>query len=270
MRLVVEVPWLKTKISQLSELLDECVSSDEINLVDKLIREFMHVELADMQLTLSHVAQFIENLGKPEEIIICATAFGSQPDGSQMIINMLKNQFSHTFLEKVSFCNRLNNLKKKIDNQHIIVLVDDFVGTGQTLRGRLAYSQTELREYFKGLGQDPKLRFYACAPAGMESGVALLESLFDGFFCENRLQKGISDNFPKESVQKNLDIMINIESRLSPRVMDKDLPSLGYGQAEALYAFGDTNIPNSVFPWFWWPSFANNDERPRLFKRAEL
>jgi len=270
MRLVLDFPWLSNKTDQLSQLLDECKSPEEFGLIDSLIRQFKFVDSAEMQETLSKIATFIETLGAAEDIIICATAVGSQPDGSQMIINMLKNRFSHAFLEKVKFCNTLNNLKRKIEDRSIVILVDDFIGTGQTLSGRLTLARTQISEHFKGLQKDPNHKYYACAPAGMKSGVASIENLFDGFLCENCLKKGISDNFPKNCVQKNIDIMLSIEARLHPKVMGKNLPNLGYGKAEALYAFSDINIPNSVFPWFWWPKFVNEEDRPILFRRAEL
>ena len=63
--------------------------------------------------------------------------------------------------------------------------------------------------------------------------------------------------------------MLRLESYLQAKHDNLELPSLGDGEAEALYYMKYGNTPNSVFPVFWWPFLADGTERTTLLDRHE-
>ncbi|MEW8231481.1 MAG: hypothetical protein AB2745_14225 [Candidatus Thiodiazotropha endolucinida] len=102
---------------------------------------------------------------------------------------------------------------------------------------------------------------------GMESTRNTFESLKIDYCCFNWLKKGIAHNYAGAALKKAYKDMLRLESNLASEDSGKPLPSLGRGRAEALYYHEGGNLPNSVFPVFWWPKLYNGDNRtPLLFR----
>ena len=63
--------------------------------------------------------------------------------------------------------------------------------------------------------------------------------------------------------------MKNLEIRLlADKISDNNMPSLGYGEIEALYKRENGNTPNNVFPIFWWPRDKNELKRSTIMTRV--
>jgi len=108
------------------------------------------------------------------------------------------------------------------------------------------------------------IRIYSIAAC--ETGSQVLKKEGIELFCNIILPKGISDHY-KENKEEKIDLMRRLESLLLPEYEGKPMPSMGYGGVEALYAREDGNTPNSVFPVFWWPYYADENKRPTILIR---
>lgn len=119
----------------------------------------------------------------------------------------------------------------------MILLVDDFIGTGET-------ALTYLRETdkIKHISNN-KIAFVFIA--GMKNGIKLLEYRHFSVFCAFAQRKGISDLSDVEKQKKFSSLMKKIEQQFE---IDEKF-EFGYGHSEALISLIRT--PNNTFPVFW-------------------
>ena len=87
-------------------------------------------------------------------------------------------------------------------------------------------------------------------------------------FAAIELEKGISGYLTGSARDDAREEMLRLEARLHPTFNGRPLPSLGYGEAEALFST-DGNAPNSVFPVFWWPRLRTGRNRKTILSRGE-
>ena len=167
--------------------------------------------------------------------------------------------------KKDLFINNCNRVHKYITEEVTkIVLIDEFIGTGKTVLNRMNLINQNLKQSKKKIS---KIQFIVRTFAATEQGLSVLKSFGVDAKCILTIKKGISDFYKPKDVIKNLELMKNIESSLADSYFDVNLPSLGYGQCEALYYREEGNIPNNVFPIFWWPCYKNNIDRVPMFTR---
>ena len=83
------------------------------------------------------------------------------------------------------------------------------------------------------------------------------------------LERGISDFYKGAELRRGRTYMRILESLLDQEFGQKPFPAFGYGGAEALFAIKNRDVPNSVFPIFWWPQLANGNRRQPLLTRHE-
>lgn len=151
--------------------------------------------------------------------------------------------------QKIEFCDAPTSLMKKYNEGTLLILIDDFVGTGLTVSHITSNLGCLLTH------KDKKLRYneiiILCAFA-MNQGVKFLKSRF-GISCYagKILSKGISSNirFRNEDIVHLLSVMRDIEHKIVPGVGYRD--TLGYMQSEALVSIGD-KCPNNTFPFYWY------------------
>jgi hypothetical protein len=144
-----------------------------------------------------------------------------------------------------------------------IILVDEFVGSGNTIVDRV----NRLKHLFEDngiTGITIRVKAIAASSIGVnkakEAGVDLTSYLV--------IEQGITGHYASAEAEKKLELMDKLESILSTSYKDRELPKLGYGSTESLYTRDDGNTPNSVFPIFWWPFFTDNADRKTLLIRA--
>ena len=81
------------------------------------------------------------------------------------------------------------------------------------------------------------------------------------------LNKGITEQLDGEEKSEAVKNMKSLEKKLGGRLNGKFFPTFGYERSESLYAIEPYNIPNNVFPIFWWPKYKNRKYRKTIFKR---
>ena len=142
------------------------------------------------------------------------------------------------------------------------VVVDDFIGSGKTVNARYQY-------FLNRHLTDATMSFYFLA--GMAKGISFCKNREIPVYCCKVMHKGIHGHYHKEELLKRIWSMRYFETHLgeeSDTAQLKDY-SFGYGQAEALYCRQFGNIPNSVFPIFWWNKKKDGSKRQSVFTRVQ-
>lgn len=120
----------------------------------------------------------------------------------------------------------------QIKNKYILCLIDDFIGTGETVEGAIAY--------FLSKGY-PKENIVILSLVAMKSGVQRLKdkhlNVYNAIICD----KGLSS----KGNEKQIELMKMIETKIG---VEKGF-EFGYKGSEALVKMYRT--PNNTFPVYW-------------------
>lgn len=242
-----------------------CRTRDEFDLVvhsaEKLVALSEQQFSRQVQALTKHIKEVVL---QDSPLAIVATAWGEKPDSSQQLVQRLKVHFRSE--PRVSFFNTVNAYEKRdnIERFPRFILVDEFSGTGKTLIGRVAHIVNSAKG--RGLSVQPHVGLLF----GMEKALEnVREALIPVHFC-TELKAGISGYFFGHDREKRIATMKRLEEDLFPEVSGRLLPSLGHGEAEALFFVKEQNAPNSNFPIFWWPLDVSGAERVTVMFRAEL
>ena len=131
-----------------------------------------------------------------------------------------------------------------VDDEHILILVDDFVGSGETALGAIDY----VKEVIPTITND---NIIVLSIAALQKGIDELASFNIKVYTHIKLNKGISDYYTGNEMKNALDVMHQIECgpiKVKPRF------ALGFKQSEGLISM--ERCPNNTFPIFW---MKNND-----------
>jgi len=249
----------------MTALAKACRTQEEFQLIKHSMEQL--IALSEAQLVrqiLSAVVFIRENILDERPLAIVATAWGEHPDSSQALLQKIKVHFWRN--RNIRFFNSVNAYEKKKHQQEFprFLLIDEFCGTGNTIANRLDHIIKNAKQF--GIEPEP----HVCILFGMERAKEfLLESGYDVHFCTT-LKAGISGHFSGEERQRKLSAMKRLETGLSPEINGTQLPSLGYGKAEALFFVKNENAPNSNFPILWWPLDVDGNDRITITQRAEL
>lgn len=259
--------WLIQKESQLLELINFCADSESKKLVFELLEQFHYLTMESLNMLLNEIAEYIiERSGfNMETTQILSMTYDDQADSSQKIIDLLKMPLFKKGWKDVKTVNIFGRAVKNHKNGKTqLVIVDEFLGSGKTLRSRLKQLKNDITEDFN---------FKCCFIAGMKSTIEMFLNEGVEIFCPLQLEKGITEYFSKEELFKLENIMLDLELRLAQKINTKDIfdYTFGYGQVEALYTMEGCggNTPNSVFPVFWWLKEKGEKERNTLLTRFE-
>lgn len=126
--------------------------------------------------------------------------------------------------------------RKMKEEKSLLVLVDDFIGTGNTAEKCLDSMD---------LPEEIYTRTKVLALVAQEEGIEYIAKLGIEVFAGITRKKGISDYYDEEEAKKRIVMMEEIEEKMSVK---KDC-RLGYGKSEALVTMCRT--PNNTFPVFW-------------------
>jgi hypoxanthine phosphoribosyltransferase len=270
------------KEKQLEEIFEICDDKQKKLLIE-LFRRFYNITEEDYKNFRASIAESILNNGDllANKLLISSLVLDSKPDSGDSAVYSLKIQLAKelrkiqfdkpTFDPDYEFTGPLNKSIRKLNqNKKItfnLVLVDEFLGSGKTLRHRLdLLSKVD----HQNIGEIHVFHY-----AGMKYALDDIITKYPEIKIHTYrpLIKGISETFPSTKVNENLDLMLDLEKNLadSPKGKKVDEFSLGYEQSESLYnndLLGG-NIPNNVFPIFWWPYDSNAKLRHCLFLRDQ-
>ncbi|OCH21578.1 phosphoribosyltransferase-like protein [Aliivibrio logei] len=263
-------PWLSERYDELVKLLfTDCETEDERTLILELLERFEHVSAERYSELTNELVETIvtePDLSSASTQIVAMTG-DSNSDSAQFVLYGLKPLLEkHNWREHLAITNfqkAYSSYKKHGHAHKNIILIDEFVGSGQTVIGRVR----TLKKTFDDAGfTDVTIRVRTLVSSTV--GAELIKESGIDFSSQIILDKGISDFYSDDTLQNKLTLMNRLESILSVTYNDRPLPNFGYGQTECLYARDNGNTPNSVFPIFWWPFLLTEIRRDTILIRA--
>jgi hypothetical protein len=260
----LEHVWLTYEPQALFQLWCLSDNDEQKNTIEFLIKNFSYLNGRSLSEGSQLIANQIENVWNlnATNTFLLATCDDRKPDGSQALIQNLKNKFSCDWKE-FNFFNSLPVGANEIPANSNVILVDDFIGTGDTISRKLEYVKKTIAE--RGVN-GVSIRIVSLA--SMEFSIEVLDNLDVEYFIVNWLKKGISELAPDEKKEIATKSMEELEKKLKKNYHGKQLPNFGYKKSESLFALESNNIPNNVFPIFWWPFLKGGIPRKTLFKRV--
>lgn len=256
--------WLVEKELNLEELISICDTNDQKNLVFNLLDRFYYVKEDTVHFLLTQMVDYIVNCGfKKERTQMVACTYDDEADSGQKMLDMIKIPLYERGWRNVKTTNAIGKaVKPLLDGKNQIIIIDEFIGTGQSLRTRIDWLRKSIKM---------PVEIKCCFMAGMKNAIKSLQTDSIDIFCPLQLDKGISEHFVKEDLRYAIANMFGLESKLAQEIKEKKLSdySFGYGRAEALYSLENGNTPNSVFPIFWWIKDYTGNERKTILTRFE-
>jgi len=259
--------WLLKKKDKLTELIDFCESTEHKDLVISLLERFHYLTDDTLGYLLNEITDYIINKSgfTLETTQIMAIAYDDEADSSQKILDLIKIPLFENGWKTVKTVNRFGACNKSFkEGKTQIIMIDEFIGSGKTLRGRIKQLKNDINGEFE---------FKCCFIAGIKEAVESIEKEGIEIFCPLTMNKGISGFYKNPELFKMENLMLGLELKLAQKINAKDLYefSFGYGGAQALYSLDGCrgNTPNSVFPIFWWLQDSNQRQRNTLLTRYE-
>lgn len=261
-------PWLGDKTDELEHVLfSECQCNTSRQLVSEIIDRFLYINREDNYRLIDSLANEIISKYSDREssTLITAMGTGSATDSSQLVAYTLKPIMEKKKWRRHAIINDFGAVYKqykKTKHNHI-VLIDEFVGSGQTVLGRVESIHTQLKN--AGV-QDYSIAVKVLVST--EFGLGNVTAAGIDMTAQRLVKKGIDDYYSSEDAAQHRDLMKFVERNLSAEYEGRAMPSLGYNEAQATYYREDGNTPNSVFPIFWWAFNCDGEDRHVLMTRA--
>lgn len=267
--------WIrhKTNYTGFEVLWSDFSDNKEKDIIKKLINNFRYLtnEEAD-ELCFKSLNEIISQWKlNPQNTLFVATKMGASPDGSNNFMGYIKgilHEINEDWSEKSLFTSieeskdfLINKPTKRSRRIETVVLMDDFVGTGKTANERIKHYEEDLSS----------LNVYFFALAGMKTGFKFLANNNRKYKSCIELKKGTELSYSFWKRKKIREKIIDMESILSDKIKRRKLKdhSLGWGKSEALYSWTRFNIPNNVYPIFWWRRYKNDGNRKTMFNRMQ-
>jgi hypothetical protein len=262
--------WLSSRAEVLTALMfDDCASHDEQTLIADLISRFKYVSAPEFVEKMNDLVLGIVTMPdlNPKETIIAAMAGDGSPDSSQALVQNIKVKLQRNGWGEALIVNTFGQIYRKSKDEGFarknVILVDEFIGSGKTVIGRVA----EINRTFKSNNQ--KINVFVNVIFSSIVGISAIEQENIKLSYVEAIGRGISDFEEPGNIEAKINSMLKIEEKLSKDYGTHNILecSLGYGKTESLIGIEDLNIPNNVFPVFWWGQYLNGNKRNALFCR---
>jgi len=177
---------------------------------------------------------------KDKNIYICPLLpendFGKLKSSTYMLYlcqSILMRTYSEFQESQIRICETPEVLKIHEDRIGSLILIDDFIGSGETA--------LECLDYLKFLKYSNK-KMYIVSLVAQEEGINNISKENVSVFAALTRKKAITDTYPESEAKEKIEVMKNISKRLhAPKGMQ-----LGYADTESLVAMIKT--PNNTFP----------------------
>ena len=160
-----------------------------------------------------------------------------------LIQGIIMRRFEEFHDKRIRIIETYDGIKNNKNEISLLLLVDDFIGSGDTALGCI-----NLLEEI-GVSKD-KIRMLSLV--AQETGKKVIEDYGVSIINSITRNKAISDNYQKEEVEQKLEQMKRISKSI--KVRDKNL-FLGYKDSEGLVSMIKT--PNNTFPFYWYECMKN-------------
>lgn len=158
---------------------------------------------------------------------------------SGVVLYEIKNpEVRKQLVKPIHILDRMEDVEDISDiGNSFIILVDDFVGTGDTVEKCLKDLEKKNAAVMKNIA--------VMCVAALERGKQKLSELKVPLFASHILKRGISDYYSGYALTRKIQLMQQIEDKLH---VSKDF-RFGYGGSESLICL--KRCPNNTFPIFW-------------------
>ena len=260
-------PNLQDKESAVDALFSMCKSDNKkLTLMKSLLQKFKLFNTEEYASALNRIAAKIkEDFPNYQNIRLFPTHKSDCIKSSFKIIYELKVLMRGKYgAYRIDTRQKLFDTKehyyiKGTENPVSIVLIDDFVGSGDTIIKAINHIKEVMHP------KTCKINCYCIA--GMEKGINYIINEGHYVYCHKILKKGITESEIEADIPESKDIIIQLhrESLFNPSIH-----ALGYDETEALLSFNKVsgNTPNNVFPIFWWDKDKNKNKRDTICYRG--
>ena len=210
-----------------------------------LSRNFEHITVKDyLTLLLEPLKRLRQDVGDDNLIFVTCTPkkdVGYVKSSSTVLYQIKGTTIrQHINLHPYLVIDNISKIKLPGSSKNRIVLVDDFVGTGETAMGAVDY----IHELCPALKDNNNI-VVLCIIA-MKEGSELLKRKGVATYCHHIRQKGISEELVEGEREEALNKMTAIESNIKKL---KGYYHFGYNHSEALVCM--ERCPNNTFPIYW-------------------
>ena len=264
--------WLLNYSAPLYELIKLCKNKTERVLISDLLNRFTYLSEDDFHFYLYEFVSTIADtwrlpLGSTQ---VAAITYDKEADSAQMVLDLLQYHFAENHCHGIRTVNKLQDCKLYVSERPNIVLVDEFVGTGNTILKVVGTLHAMLRKFFKKKQMQPiPYNIRVLVVASMLIGEERIRAKGIDFYSCISLKRGISDYLTGDIRKKTIKRMYKMEELLVNKINRYELNDyrLGYRHSQSLYAAEGRNAPNNVFPIFWWPKLSDGSDRKTICYR---
>ncbi len=226
------------------------LSDEHQKLILELLDRYIWISGNDYLIILKNVLESVENekIEKANNIYVFPILKEmdekeEKNKSSNAILYMIRSvlplikKYNHITIKELTKFEQINNSSFNPEKNDLIFLVDDFIGTGDTLDETLG----NVYKNYNILLQNVSVICLAC----QTDSIKKIKDKDISLYYSISIPKGISDFYNGESRQEKINSMLEIESMLE----DLGMFSLGWKQSEALITLMRT--PDNTFPVFW-------------------
>lgn len=240
--------WLIDRNSQISLYDRYCntlmkFNEEEQQLLLELTERFLKIELNEYVSYFENLLYDIKN-DNPDSTLILVPCLSEDEVGkfkstSVALYTMKSTHYCHAVKCGIETSN-IKNVLPVINQDTIIILVDDFIGTGETALNAISYALSILPQGF------PPQNMKVMSIVTMASGKTAIEKIGVKVYSHFIKNKGITDNYTGDKLLQATELMNSIETKLQKL---KPEFRFGYGLSEALVCM--SRCPNNTFPVYW-------------------
>lgn len=258
--------WLVRRNEKLNELVESCANEAEQLFLCDVLDRFTYVDSDVLADSLQELGKKITNCWgcTPGDTLIVAMDKSRFADSSSAIAWMIKPVLADLGdWETNTIYRNLSDAVEDVKDGQKMVIVDEFVGSGQTLSGKLRWISEELEK------QKKAVVIYVATVAAMEIAKERDFSIAQEFHSTIWLKRGLDDYYSGEKLTAATEMMLGMEEQLHPMHNFTKLKkySLGYKKSQSTYYLENGNPPNNNFPIFWWKMLKNGERRKPLLPR---
>lgn len=244
----IEEELTTSKFNLFCQMLSLLKTDEEVDLMLELLENFLHINYELYGKRISNGFKSLLKNNSDVKTFFVLPLLAEEDKNKNKSARVVHYLFKGTTFKhkipllhdvKLSVIDNPEQLPTIIKDAQKIILVDDFIGTGETATSAVNYL----------LKNNPTLKkadILVLTIVIQKSGYQALVSEDINVFYSISIEKGISDRHSGYEMEKRINIMSSIEGRL--RGLKPEF-RLGYKQSEALVCM--ERAPNNTFPIFW-------------------
>jgi hypothetical protein len=257
----------KDEIDLILDLTDRFQYFNLSDLTAKLITAFYKVPknklqnatkilFAPLKSPYSQEAKKIEKRRKRERIDKNEPLLADPGKSCDFVFRLMQIDYPKRYIpydQKICICNKPDDILGNYIKGALIVLWDDFVGSGETAFNAIADLQKFLMKAGNITNEEDYVVVCMCA---MNSGMELLDLFSLKCYACDVFMKAITDDnrYTFHEREQRKELMVKVEKKVVKAAVKNY--SLGYHQSEALLSILD-KCPNNTFPFYWFASQHN-------------